>query len=117
MGGQWAAADGTLYVCPQSGEITATVRIGGQASEMAFGPGGEVNMAYTCNGNTLPHHPAHSQSATHGINLHQNRPLRRIGPTMKRPPRFPGAAHHGARTLSNQSGINPGGPYSAFASC
>jgi hypothetical protein len=54
LGGTWGAADGQLYVCPLSGEIAATVRMSsGTTSSMLFGPGGDMQLTYTCNGNAM----------------------------------------------------------------
>ncbi len=52
-GGKWSAAEGVLNICPQTGEVTATVRAEASSQTMMFGPGGDMQMSYTCAGGTL----------------------------------------------------------------
>jgi len=54
MSGEWAAAEGVLYTCPLSGRISSEVTIdGASAMNMMQGPGGNMQVPYTCAGNTL----------------------------------------------------------------
>lgn len=51
--GTWSAGDGVLNICPQTAQITATVTTASQSMTQMFGAGPEMQMTYTCAGNTL----------------------------------------------------------------
>lgn len=52
--GTWSAGDGILNICPQTAHITTTVTAGGgPMMQQVFGAGPEMQMSYTCAGNTL----------------------------------------------------------------
>ncbi len=54
LSGHWGAADGVLHICPISGEIVTNVQVdGGAMMSRMFGAGEPMQLAYSCNGNTM----------------------------------------------------------------
>lgn len=54
LSGHWGAADGVLHICPLSGEVATSIQVdGAPMMSRMFGAGESMQLAYTCNGNTM----------------------------------------------------------------